>query len=442
MKKPVIVLLHIGYWLIYSLLLFVFYGLISAGMASNAKEISGIGVHFANTETGLKVDSITKDKPAFKQGELKIGDEILKIAQETGPALDITDMPPKELHRLVRGEKGTKVHLTVKKTDGTIREITLVRDVIAKDDGPSGIFWFLVLFEFAFLPGFITFYLFYTTLFTRFLSKRKIGAFILWGLATAAVATMLGETFMFFSFPQFNWILGTFAGMGLFMIYNALLNGILGLVMRGFINWYGNIRIMEDLNKKNYEMELALVKSQINPHFLFNTINNIDVLILKDPPKASAYLNKLSDMMRFMLYETKTEKVPLRKELDYIEKYIELQKIRTSNLNYINYEVKGNTNGLMIEPMLFIPFIENAFKHAENKNVENAIVINFAIEEYKITFECNNKYVKQGQEKPDHSGIGNELIRKRLKLLYPENHLLEIKDKDQEYSVKVELNLK
>ncbi len=120
-------------------------------------------------------------------------------------------------------------------------------------------------------------------------------------------------------------------------------------------------------------MELALVKSQINPHFLFNTINNIDVLISKDAERASAYLNKLSDIMRFMLYETKPAKIPLPKELTYIEKFIELQKIRTTNEHYVNYSIKGDTANFMIPPMLLISFIENAFKYADNKKVENAI---------------------------------------------------------------------
>jgi len=182
-------------------------------------------------------------------------------------------------------------------------------------------------------------------------------------------------------------------------------------------------------------MELALVKSQINPHFLFNTLNNIDVLIQQDAIKASVYLNKLSDIMRFMLYETKTERIELSKELTYIEKYIELQKIRTSNLNYVNYAVEGNTDGLLIAPMLFIPFIENAFKHAENKKMENAINIRIVIKHDRIEFKCENNYSDDNQINHDESGLGNELIQKRLELLYPKKHKLEITNSDNTYKV-------
>jgi LytS/YehU family sensor histidine kinase len=214
----------------------------------------------------------------------------------------------------------------------------------------------------------------------------------------------------------------------------------MGLVLQGFISWYADIKLKEALSKKNHEMELALVKSQINPHFLFNTINNIDVLIQKDAVKASAYLNKLSDIMRFMLYETKTEKIPLAQELEYIEKYIDLQKIRTSNLNYVNYNLQGDAGSLMIAPILFIPFIENAFKHSENKKIDNAININVVIENGKIIFDCENSYSTDTQTKLGHSGLGNELIQKRLNLLYPEKHTLAISDENKIYKVKLIIN--
>jgi two-component system, LytTR family, sensor kinase len=138
-----------------------------------------------------------------------------------------------------------------------------------------------------------------------------------------------------------------------------------------------------------------------------------------------------------MLYETKTEKIELSKELTYIEKYIDLQKIRTSNPNYVNYSVKGDANNLMIAPMLFIPFIENAFKHAENKKIENAINILIVIEKDKITFDCENNYTENNQADFAQSGLGNELIRKRLELLYPNKHTLEITDRNKTYKVKL-----
>jgi LytS/YehU family sensor histidine kinase len=139
----------------------------------------------------------------------------------------------------------------------------------------------------------------------------------------------------------------------IFISFVSLIIGIMALVTRGFITWYGELKLKEELKQKNHEMEIALVKSQLDPHFLFNTLNNIDILILKNATEASNYLNKLSDIMRFMLFETKTDKVLLSKEIEYIEKYIDLQKIRTANANYVNFEIVGSPKGKTIAPMVF-----------------------------------------------------------------------------------------
>lgn len=307
--------------------------------------------------------------------------------------------------------------------------------------GQFKISWFAhLIFLFGFFPGMLGFYVFYFQLFPRFLSKRKIFLLIIWGLTATVAIVITSEILMCFTVKGAIWNVQNCFGIGTALSFNIIPNGILGLVMRGFIDWYGDIKVKEELNKKNYDMELALIKAQINPHFLFNTINNIDMLIQKDATKASDYLNKLSDMMRFMLYETKTEKITLAKELSYIEKYIELQRIRTSNLNYIKYSVSGSIDNLLIEPMLFIPFIENAFKHAENKKQDDAIKIMFLIENNRVVFECINAYSTEIQVKSEHGGLGNDLIQRRLSLLYPDHHI-EISDKNGIYTLKLVLSL-
>ena len=310
----------------------------------------------------------------------------------------------------------------------------------------------LVLFlsVFAFIPGIVSFYLFYFLLFQQFLKQKRIIALSLASIVIASFCGLLGWLLLNLAWKHIGPVnkvplnyggLSEIIGLTVAMSLNTLLNGLVALVMRGFISWYADIKLKEELNKKNYETELALIKSQINPHFLFNTINNIDILIEKDAIKASAYLNKLSGLLRFVLYETKSDLVPLAKELSYIEKYIDLQKIRNSNPGYIHYSVAGEPNGIMIAPMLFIPFIENAFKHAENKKAGNTINTGFLIEKGKLTFHCENKYALLPAVKPDHSGLGNELIKKRLQLLYPGKHLLEITDKNGTYSIKLVLTL-
>jgi sensor histidine kinase YesM len=305
---------------------------------------------------------------------------------------------------------------------------------------------FMFLIAFIVIPGMFAFYSFYTFLYSKYFLSKKILKLFIFGIITSIVSALIGA-FNITMISLYNHIAGLFndgytSAIQIIIVISfvSLLNGIIGLVMRGFISSYDDIKLKEDLNKKNYDMELALIKNQINPHFLFNTINNIDVLIQKDAIKASEYLNKLSDIMRFMLYETKANKIELSKELTYIEKYIELQKIRSSNPTYVNYLLEGNTNNLLIEPMLFIPFIENAFKHTENKSLENAISVKISIHKEMIIFECENKFTVNSQNNSENNGLGNGLIEKRLQLLYPNNHTLEITTENNIYKVKLTLN--
>jgi len=306
---------------------------------------------------------------------------------------------------------------------------------------------FLSLFPLIILcvvPNLISFYSFYFFLFPRFLFQKKILSLIIFGALFCLISAISGSliSLIFFGFEQaiFHDAREFFTlTASLFLI--AVIHGGIALVIRGFITWYDEIKLKEELAQKSFEMELALIKSQINPHFLFNTINNIDVLINKDAGKASEYLNKLSDILRYMVYETKTEKISLAKELNYIEKYLELQKIRTSNPNYVNFEVTGNTNNLTIAPIILFPFIENAFKHTENKKNSNSINIKVLIEKAKLVFECENSYQNNLQIQQHYGGLGNELIQKRLMLLYPDSHLLEIADNNGIYKLKLSLDL-
>jgi two-component system LytT family sensor kinase len=292
----------------------------------------------------------------------------------------------------------------------------------------------------AVIPAVLGFYAFYGVLFGKYLAKKELLKFFLFLVLVSLFTAVITELVLYSMF-NVDKSFGTVFFAGLIIAFIGMASGIMGLVMKGFITWYADIKVKVELNQKNYEMELALMKAQINPHFLFNTINNIDVLIQKDPPKASEYLNKLSDIMRFMLYETKAEKISLSKELAYIEKYMELQKIRTTNSSYAKYEVKGDPGNLVIEPMLFIPFIENAFKHAENKKTENAIKVSFVIEKDQIRFECENAYSGEKQMKPEYGGLGNELIQRRLALIYTDKHHFVTSNKDGIYKVNLSVTL-
>ena len=293
---------------------------------------------------------------------------------------------------------------------------------------------------FAFVPSFISFYGFYFFVFPKNFQKKNLLLSLLYGLVISVIAGSIGLQILTSSmggncFDNQNEV--TPFGIILFMSFIGFITGIVALVIKGFITWFDEIKLKDNLQQRNHEMELALVKSQLDPHFMFNTINNIDVLILKDAPKASDYLNKLSEIMRFMLFETKTDTILLSKEIQYIEKYIELQKIRTANLNYVTYSVTGSSKNYVVSPMVFIPFIENAFKHTTNKKLDNAITINIFITPETIELICINKFNANTPLEQENGGIGNALIQKRLNLIYPEKHTLNITNENNLYSVKL-----
>ena len=304
---------------------------------------------------------------------------------------------------------------------------------------------FVTIILFALIPSFISFYGNYYLVFPRITKQKNYFISILLEVVIPLFAGLVGYSALFALHGDqcLSGVEGDEAdpvGLTLFIAFIAFISGVIALVIRGFITWSQELKLKESLKQKTHEMELALVKSQLDPHFLFNTINNIDVLILKDQQEASDYLNKLSDIMCFMLFETKSDEIPLEKEIEYIEKYIELQKIRTANSNYINYTVKGNPIGKTISPMVFIPFIENAFKHTTNKKIDNAIDIKITINNKHIILDCNNKTDPNRTTEQESNGLGNQLIEKRLNLSYPEKYKLEVSNQDNLYKVHLSIS--
>jgi hypothetical protein len=300
------------------------------------------------------------------------------------------------------------------------------------------------LFLFAFLPSVITFYGCYFLVFPKYLQQKKILFSTIYGILITIGASIIVYILMRYlieSGQLMDMDKGGINGRStairtiLVMSFIASISGIVAMVIKGFITWVDEIKLKEELKWKNHEIEMALVKAQLDPHFLFNTLNNIDVILLEDATKASNYLNKLSDILRFMLYETKTDTILLEKEIEYIEKYIELQKIRTSNINYINFQVTGTPGNKTIAPMVFIQFIENAFKHSTNKKIDHAIQVQLFIEKKTTRFVCKNKFDPKRKLKQESNGLGNELIERRLSLIYPDKHTLELSNHCNLYTV-------
>jgi len=208
-----------------------------------------------------------------------------------------------------------------------------------------------------------------------------------------------------------------------------------------FIRFWGqNLKLKEQLKNQNLQSEIALLKNQINPHFLFNTLNNIDSLINTNSQKASKSIIILSDIMRYMLYDTGVEKISLAKEIDYLKNYVNLQQIRLRNKDFILFTVHGNYENVEISPMLFISFIENAFKHGKKDIKSPGIIISFDISKNYIFFKCIN-YINKNINKDKTSGIGLTNVKRRLELLYKNNFELITEEKNNKYSVSLSITI-
>jgi LytS/YehU family sensor histidine kinase len=211
---------------------------------------------------------------------------------------------------------------------------------------------------------------------------------------------------------------------------------------RGLVEYTNERERRKQLEIFNFQSELSLFRAQVNPHFLFNTLNNIDALIHTNPDKASETLIQLSKQMRYLLYDSNVEKIDLTEEIHFVENYIDLERIRIKNKNFVNLKVIGNPQGIRIAPMLFIAFVENAFKHGSNKQDDKGLTIRFSITKDSLLFECKNVYEKVLEiEGIKYSGVGLELVKKRLDLIYKSNYELRITQENNCYAVQLSFPL-
>ena len=192
---------------------------------------------------------------------------------------------------------------------------------------------------------------------------------------------------------------------------------------------------------QDHKFELELLKAQLNPHFFFNTLrNNIYSLVYKKSDEAPAALMKMSEIMRYMLYESKAEKRPSRKEIEHLDDYIELQKLRFTDPGFIDYSVIGDISQHQIPPMLLLSFVENAFKHGKKRVSNPGIVIRIEASEKLLKFLVSNYKIEPGEKKDTvDTGIGLKNIKRRLEILHPGSHDLTINTKDEKYTVNLNI---
>jgi Histidine kinase len=189
------------------------------------------------------------------------------------------------------------------------------------------------------------------------------------------------------------------------------------------------------------QAELSYLKAQINPHFLFNTLNSIYYLTLQQSEQAPVAVEKLSAIMRYVIDEGNHDRVPLEREVSYLNDYIALQKLRFTDNVRIDLEVQGDMVGKEIAPLIMVSFVENAFKHGISMEVESPIRITLAVSSDHIRFTVRNRKFGSFADAPPESGIGLENTKRRLEIAYPGRHALEILEDEEAYEVTLKLSL-
>ena len=227
--------------------------------------------------------------------------------------------------------------------------------------------------------------------------------------------------------------------MGVQIIFGILLFTV-GASIKLVSEWYKNEKTKALVETQKINTELSFLKTQLNPHFLFNSLNSIYSLANKKSDFTTDAIITLSELMRYMLYETDKEYVPLAKEIEYIKNYISLQNLRLKDSAGVRFNVRGSLEHY-IEPLMLSSFIENAFKYGTDYTGKTSINIEICIDGQQLILNSNN-YVSKNEKNKASSGIGLQNIKSRLNLLYPDSHSLKIEEAEKLYSVELVLNLK
>ncbi len=305
--------------------------------------------------------------------------------------------------------------------------------------------WFLVSVLVTDLP---IFYYFYARAVPRLLVGKKVWKFILvtllivglYPLSRFGIDLIFIDKYPHDTTPMTNIAAGNFNVVFWIRTLAALFVIAMAGIGKFTFDWFENARIRRELENQNLTSELAFLKSQINPHFLFNTLNNIHTLAYKKSDGAPEAIMKLSELMRYMIYESDVEFVPLDKEVQHLKSFITLNELRFKTKDIVSLTTEGNLDSTMIAPLVLLPFIENAFKHGYLLNEKGAIRARLKVED-GIYFEVENRTVPLGMEvsKDSVGGIGLDNIKRRLDLIYPNRYTLDVEDTSQSFSIRLNI---
>ena len=292
-------------------------------------------------------------------------------------------------------------------------------------------------FVFTFSVAYLNYFLFLP----RFLAHKKLSKYLLEFIIPFAAMVALRvylQRIMSVDSPRIDYYMSNMyvVQVAVVLLFITIFVGML----RFAVAWFELEAKKKEMENEKLMAELNFLKAQINPHFLFNTLNNLYYLAYSKSENTTEVIAKLSQMMRYMIYESNHPKVKLSKEIEYMQSYISLEKMRLNEQVPISFEVKGDTENVWIAPLILITFLENAFKHGiSTSNPKARIEVSLVLEGKQCIYSVrNSKGQKSTNEK---SGIGLQNVKRRLELSYAEKHQLTIDDKPDEYNVQLHLNL-
>ncbi|MEM9834962.1 MAG: histidine kinase [Bacteroidota bacterium] len=285
------------------------------------------------------------------------------------------------------------------------------------------------LFYLGFLPIIAFFYLNYYVLIPRFWQRYNHGTYVL----VVALIGLIFHTCFSYAREYFlqDYILETTLASPSFRSYGMLfLFFTAWLASSGLWLFRERRRSVEQLRESEHrrvEMELHQLKGQLNPHFLFNTLNGLYGLALSQDPRTPKAILKLAGLLDYVLSDLPQEFVPLQRDVDHLRHFIELNRLRLTDKTQLDVDFTGDFSTVSIAPVLMLPFVENAFKYGVSSSVPNTITISVSLVENTLSFQCQNQVFPTRQKAKTH-GIGIDNTRQRLALLYPDQHQLQIKE--------------
>ncbi|MCE2788505.1 MAG: histidine kinase [Saprospiraceae bacterium] len=281
-------------------------------------------------------------------------------------------------------------------------------------------------------------------LFPKYLKEKNLWIHIGLLLAGAIILTPIKTLSLFYASSGNTRLQSFYIQNQLYIFLSTFFVALSSTIYQIMTEWVKQQRDKKELENKTLQSELNFLKSQINPHFLFNTLNSLYALSLKKSDKAPEMVLRLAEMMRYMLYECNEKEVLLQKELTYLENYLEMEKIRHGQKVDIQYQVSGKIEKQRISPLLFIPFLENAFKHGISQQLEPGFInLTLTIDENRLQMELVNSKSSQGPRAnaSNSGGIGLINVKRRMEILYPTQHTIVIHETPNTYTVNLQLTL-